>query len=161
MPSRGDVVATARRMLSLGLVTGTFGNVSRREGEGILITPSGLDYETMTGDDLVLLKSIPQRQLAAWLFVRWLSEPPQTARWAIATGGLPLRRSATQGPELTAWLAEHPQYAEALALLPYARADQAAASHHRAQQAAYEILVAVARGADPVTTLDQAAAQFP
>jgi L-fuculose-phosphate aldolase len=42
-------------MLSLGLVTGTFGNVSRREGEGILITPSGLDYETMTVDDLVLL----------------------------------------------------------------------------------------------------------
>jgi L-fuculose-phosphate aldolase len=44
-------------MLSLGLVTGTAGNVSARAGELILITPSALPYEEMTVDDLVTLGS--------------------------------------------------------------------------------------------------------
>jgi L-fuculose-phosphate aldolase len=42
-------------MLRLGLVTGTSGNVSARDGERLLITPSALPYEEMTEDDLVAL----------------------------------------------------------------------------------------------------------
>jgi len=42
-------------MLRLGLVTGTSGNVSARDGERLLITPSALPYEQMTEDDLVAL----------------------------------------------------------------------------------------------------------
>jgi L-fuculose-phosphate aldolase len=42
-------------MLRLGLVTGTEGNVSVREGELILITASALPYEEMTVEDLVTL----------------------------------------------------------------------------------------------------------
>ena len=55
MCSRDDVIAIARRMAALGLVTGTLGNVSCRLGERILITPSGLDYEAMRPEDVVLL----------------------------------------------------------------------------------------------------------
>jgi len=40
-------------MLALGLVTGTFGNVSCRLGDDLLITPSGLPYERMRPGDLV------------------------------------------------------------------------------------------------------------
>lgn len=42
-------------MLRLGLVAGTSGNVSAREGELVHITPSGLPYPEMTVDDLVTL----------------------------------------------------------------------------------------------------------
>jgi L-fuculose-phosphate aldolase len=42
-------------MLRLGLVTGTSGNVSARDGERLLITPSALPYEEMTAADLVAL----------------------------------------------------------------------------------------------------------
>ena len=42
-------------MLRLGLVSGTSGNVSAREGDLVLITPSALPYESMTDDDLVTL----------------------------------------------------------------------------------------------------------
>jgi L-fuculose-phosphate aldolase len=42
-------------MLRLGLVSGTSGNVSARQGELVLITPSALPYESMTDDDLVTL----------------------------------------------------------------------------------------------------------
>jgi L-fuculose-phosphate aldolase len=52
---REDLVKFARRMLRAGLVTGTSGNLSAREpGAGrCLVTPSGVDYETMEPDDLV------------------------------------------------------------------------------------------------------------
>ncbi len=52
---REELVKLARQMLALGLVTGTAGNLSgRTPGETIvLVTPSGVDYETMRPEDLV------------------------------------------------------------------------------------------------------------
>jgi L-fuculose-phosphate aldolase len=50
---RSAVVETAREMLRLGLVSGTSGNASARDGDGVVITPAGLPYEQMTEDDLV------------------------------------------------------------------------------------------------------------
>jgi L-fuculose-phosphate aldolase len=49
-------VATAQGLLRLGLVSGTEGNVSAREGELVHITPSALAYPEMTEDDLVTLR---------------------------------------------------------------------------------------------------------
>jgi L-fuculose-phosphate aldolase len=39
-----------------GINQGTSGNVSARWGEGLLITPSGLPYETMAPEDIVYLE---------------------------------------------------------------------------------------------------------
>jgi L-fuculose-phosphate aldolase len=52
---RAELIATARRMTSAGLNKGTAGNLSVREGEGFLITPTGMDYETLTPDDIVFM----------------------------------------------------------------------------------------------------------
>ncbi len=50
---REAVVAAARAMTPLGINQGKSGNVSVRCGEGLLVTPSGLDYDRMTPDDIV------------------------------------------------------------------------------------------------------------
>ncbi|MFD5339690.1 class II aldolase/adducin family protein [Streptomyces hawaiiensis] len=47
-----DLVATARRTVSDGLVVGTSGNVSVRVGETVLVTPSGVPYDRLTPDDV-------------------------------------------------------------------------------------------------------------
>jgi L-ribulose-5-phosphate 4-epimerase len=52
---RAEVVAAGREMLRLGLVAGTSGNVSARDGDRVLITPSGLPYGEMEEDDVVTL----------------------------------------------------------------------------------------------------------
>jgi L-fuculose-phosphate aldolase len=52
---RAEVVAAAREMLRLGLVAGSSGNVSARDGQLIHITPSGLPYPEMDEDDVVTL----------------------------------------------------------------------------------------------------------
>lgn len=49
------LLATAKEMLHKGLVEGTAGNLSARLPDGnVVLTPSSLDYEVMTLDDLVV-----------------------------------------------------------------------------------------------------------
>ncbi len=50
-----SLLATAKEMISCGLVEGTAGNVSARLPDGnIVLTPSSVDYDTMTLHDLVV-----------------------------------------------------------------------------------------------------------
>ncbi|GGW63447.1 class II aldolase/adducin family protein [Streptomyces xantholiticus] len=48
-----ELVGTARRTASEGLVVGTSGNVSVRVGELVLVTPSGVPYDRLTARDTV------------------------------------------------------------------------------------------------------------
>jgi len=48
-----ELVVTARRTVSDGLVVGTSGNVSVRVGDIVLVTPSGVPYDRLTPDDAV------------------------------------------------------------------------------------------------------------
>ena len=52
---RETLVALGRRLLETGLVEGTSGNLSARlpAGAGALVTPSGVDYASMTPDQVV------------------------------------------------------------------------------------------------------------
>lgn len=54
---RAEVTETALGMFRWGLVRGTSGNVSARDLESgyVAITPSGLDYEKVTPEDVVLV----------------------------------------------------------------------------------------------------------
>ena len=55
MSLRAELVAAAQAMRELGLVAGSSGNLSARDGDSILITPAGLPYPELTEDDLVTL----------------------------------------------------------------------------------------------------------
>lgn len=56
MRLRDDLVTTAKRMSELGLTPGMSGNVSVRSPVGLLVTPSGMPYSELTGDDLAEMK---------------------------------------------------------------------------------------------------------
>ena len=58
---RSEIVRTAQAMVELGLVIDTQGNVSARDGDRILITPSALAYDLMTPDDIVELGGPSER----------------------------------------------------------------------------------------------------
>ncbi|MFF3348061.1 class II aldolase/adducin family protein [Streptomyces sp. NPDC002779] len=47
-----ELVATARRTVSDGLVVGTSGNVSVRVGDTVLVTPTGVPYDRLTPEDV-------------------------------------------------------------------------------------------------------------
>jgi L-fuculose-phosphate aldolase len=53
---REEVARVAKQLIDSGLVTGTSGNVSARTPEGdVLVTPSGVDYEVLGSEDVVLV----------------------------------------------------------------------------------------------------------
>ena len=77
--ARHRLIAAARGMLAAGLNKGTAGNLSLRASEngesGFLITPTGMDYETLTAEDIVFMRldgtSLGLRQPSSeWRFHR-------------------------------------------------------------------------------------------
>jgi L-fuculose-phosphate aldolase len=74
----GALVAGGRRLADRGLVTGSVGNLSVRDGERVLVTPTRVPYEAMTEDDLVTValdgrrlagRHAPSRELALHLAI--------------------------------------------------------------------------------------------
>lgn len=53
---RQAVVAACQGLQPLGLGSGTAGNISVRHGEGLLISPTGIDYDQLTPDQVVALR---------------------------------------------------------------------------------------------------------
>nr|VFK18583.1 MAG: L-fuculose 1-phosphate aldolase [Candidatus Kentron sp. LPFa] len=53
MTIRQRIIHTCREMNRLGVNQGTSGNIGVRWGDGFLITPSGMDYDSMAPEDIV------------------------------------------------------------------------------------------------------------
>jgi multiple sugar transport system substrate-binding protein len=67
------------------------------------------------GVSTTIVRTTPKEQLAGWLFVKWLGEPEQQARWAQHAGCFPTRRSAFE--EMETYLEEHPHFGLASQML--------------------------------------------
>jgi len=74
------------------------------------------DALVVYGSSYAVLKSTPEAQLAAWIFIRWMLEPEQDARWVETTHLFPLRSSTLS--LLGDYQGSHPQWEEAVNLLP-------------------------------------------
>ena len=56
MDYREIIVTAGKKLLREGFTIDTWGNISVRDKDGLLyITPSGMDYETCTVDDVVVM----------------------------------------------------------------------------------------------------------
>lgn len=74
----------------------------------------------MFGANICVLKSSPERERRAWEFINFFTSTDITARWAMATGYLPVRKSAAETPAIAAFFAAAPQNRAAFDLLPVA-----------------------------------------
>jgi len=52
---RNEIIAACKELEACGFITGTWGNVSIRYGDGFLLTPSRVEYSIMKPEDLVLI----------------------------------------------------------------------------------------------------------
>ena len=53
---REEIIGSCRRLGALDINPGTSGNISARWKSGLLLTPSGLDYDAMTPKDIVFMR---------------------------------------------------------------------------------------------------------
>ncbi len=52
-----ELIAACNDMIGSGLVAGTWGNASMRVADGLIITPSGMPYDSLNVQDIVLLNN--------------------------------------------------------------------------------------------------------
>lgn len=78
------------------------------------------------GSSFIMFKSDEVTQLASWLFMRGMLSTDNQARWVQSTGLFPLRDSTVN--LLADYSASHPQWAEAVKLLPQGEATPQLAS---------------------------------
>ena len=78
----------------------------------------GDEHEALVvyGSSFIVFQSGDVTQLASWLFIRWILSAENQARWVQSTGLFPLRGSTMN--LLADYSANHPQWAEAVKLLP-------------------------------------------
>ncbi len=84
-------------------------------------SPSQAPVIEVYGPDYYILESTPAKQLAGWLFIKWLALPENQAKLIAVTGKLPLQSSALQSLD-TSHLSL-PQWQEVVDLAPNARAE--------------------------------------
>jgi L-fuculose-phosphate aldolase len=101
---RQQLVRQANRLQPLGLATGTSGNLSVRVDGGMLITPSGIAYETLQPEDMVPV------QFTGPGTATWQHPLDPSSEWAMHQAVYQAR------PEAGAVVHGHPTYATVLAI---------------------------------------------
>jgi len=101
-----DVIEQSRKLLTSG---------SKDEWTVLPFAGAEQDALVVYGSSFVMFQADDATQLAAWLFMRWILSPENQARWVQGTGLFPLRTSTME--LLADYGVDHPQWAEAVALL--------------------------------------------
>ena len=93
---------------------GTLGS----DDEWVVLPFPGADQTAFVvyGSSFIVFESNDVTQLASWLFIRWMLSSENQAKWVQSTGLFPLHSSTTD--LLSDYSTSHPQWAEAVELLP-------------------------------------------
>lgn len=124
----------------------------------LLPTSLGAARPTVYGASLSVFETKPEEQLAAWLFVKWFTQPEQQARWAEASSDFPVRASAAD--QLEEVFAEYPTYEKAFGFLAYEPATMpAVAGYEACRDEINQMLAGVASGGEPQAWLRETIAE--
>lgn len=152
-----DEFASRRGLFASGTVLGipfqedAFADV-RSQDEWIVLPypgPSGPGAITVYGESFAIIAATPPRQLASWLFIRWMLQPENQARLVLKTGAFPLRGAALEAIQPYKPLK---QWQQAVDLLDLAQAEPALASWRTVRWAVSDITTQLFRW---YFTLDQ------
>lgn len=116
-----DTLFYTTSLLDLPLVTSTMARMNSDDVWTVLPFP-GSDRPTVivSGVSYSLLRSDPQRELAAWLFLRWMITTDTQLALLEAGGGFPV--SASSASLANAYRQRYPQWGPALQWIPIAQA---------------------------------------
>jgi ABC-type glycerol-3-phosphate transport system substrate-binding protein len=138
-------------VLSIPLQEDAFANARSQDEWMVLPYPgqSGPGAVTVYGESFAVITSTPQRQLASWLFIRWMLQPENQARLILKTGAYPL------GAAALAEIRTHKplkQWQQAVRLLDFAHSEPGLASWRTVRWAVSDVTTQLFRW---YFTLDQ------
>lgn len=117
---------TAAAMMSTGSMGGLRENATFEFGTAML--PEKEQFGCCTGGAGlgILSTTAEEKQAPAMRYIGFVSNPESTAFWSQQTGYMPVRKSAAEGPEMTAYYEEFPQFKTAVDQLPLTRPQDSA-----------------------------------
>ncbi len=83
--------------------------------------PEGEQAISVYGPSFALFASAPEKQLAAWIFIQWISSAENQVRWIESSGAYPLQGEALGRFQASSSVPQ--QWSQALELLPFARSE--------------------------------------
>jgi multiple sugar transport system substrate-binding protein len=108
--------------------------------------------QNVYGGDVMIVKTTPEQELAAWLFIKWFTTPEIQAEWVRISGYFPTRAGTAEF--LGDYINENVQWGQALALLPYGSYEPQLISYQATRDAATQAFNEIMQGADIQTTID-------
>ncbi len=144
----GKAVYMIRTSTALPRLAAGFGDNSRWD---VSIIPQGTTDKKATvlfGANISIMKSTPEKQLAAWTFIKYLSQPEVTARWGLhpSNGYFPLRQSALEKPEAIQFLEENPHFKTAFEIARVAQVEPSARGWQEVRRLIQDSLTAIVTG---------------
>jgi len=104
------------------------------------------------GASISMPKHTPEREVAAWLFLKYFTSTEVQADWVWASSYFPVRQST--GDELDTYFAANPQYAAAFDLLPYSKAEPNTPNYDAVRDLVATAMSDIMQGAKVVPTLN-------
>lgn len=128
---------------------------------GLAPMPSGKKKVTgVGGSNLAIFKTTPEKQTAAWKFVKWMSSPEVNLKWSTSTGYVPLRLSVLRSQAYKEFLKANPLVAAFVEQMDVAKPRPNVVSYADVSRVlGLAVERAVLSKEDPRKVLEQAAAE--
>jgi sn-glycerol 3-phosphate transport system substrate-binding protein len=125
---------------------------------GAAFLPANKRYGVPTGGaNLVMLaKSSDEEKKAAWEFIKWMTDTPQTIRWSLETGYMPVTKEAVESDEMKAAYQKEPNFQVAVKQLEYAQPRPMVPGYKELQEV---IMTEIQRAVLKQATVDEAIAK--
>jgi multiple sugar transport system substrate-binding protein len=100
------------------------------------------------GANVSIMKTTPEKQLAAWLFIKWLTSPDVTARWGLdkSNGYFPVRQSALTQGAAAEFLKENPRFQQALDVSKLGKVEPSAAGWQEVRKIVEDAMTGILTG---------------
>ncbi len=151
--SQWQALAQGRSLFALGSTSGLpILRAAMETGPGFAWDIAALPHlgsqpiSNIYGGSMAVCRSEPEQQLAAWLFIKWLTDPVQQNRWVQETNYFPVRRSTA--PELADY------YQRIFDLLRTSQSEPAVGHYEEVRRLMENTLLEVLGGADLEAALE-------
>jgi multiple sugar transport system substrate-binding protein/sn-glycerol 3-phosphate transport system substrate-binding protein len=102
--------------------------------------------QNIYGVSFSIPKTNPKKELAAWLFIKYFSEPAVQAKWAETSNYFPVRKSTEN--HLSGYFSEYEAYKTAWDLLEFSSFEPTVPGYELVRQKTSESLAAIVNGGD-------------
>jgi multiple sugar transport system substrate-binding protein/sn-glycerol 3-phosphate transport system substrate-binding protein len=109
--------------------------------------------QNIYGASISVLKSTPEKETAAWIFLKWFTEPEQQVQWAKASNYFPVRKSVAS--LLEDYFTSNPNYRKGFQLLGCGRSEPTAPGYELVRERIEKTMVEILKGAEVGSSLER------